>query len=174
MKLIGFFIIMIGLVACQAVDSAETAVPSEPQALPGPAGRPTLQATGESPVAIPVSPVVTPPATAAANRETPMAAPTLPPGSEAPVAQAREMLLQLLQMELAADEIRLVTVESKQWRDSSLGCPREGMKYNQVITPGYLIILEAAGKQFEFHTNTREAVVLCFINGKDALDVLQP
>lgn len=97
------------------------------------------------------------------------------PGIEVLIDKAKEMLIQLPGSDtLAKDDISLKATERKQWRDSSLGCPRKGMNYNQVITAGYLILLEAEGKVYEFHTNTREAVVLCFIDGQDALEVLQP
>ena len=33
--------------------------------------------------------------------------------------------------------------------------------YAQVITPGYLITLEANGQQYEYHTNETNVVVLC-------------
>lgn len=58
--------------------------------------------------------------------------------------------------------ITLARVEAVDWRDSSLGCPQPGQMYLQVITPGYLILLEAAGRTYEYHTD-REGrhVVLC-------------
>jgi hypothetical protein len=33
--------------------------------------------------------------------------------------------------------------------------------YLQVITPGYRVILEAQGKQYTYHTDTRRQVVPC-------------
>jgi hypothetical protein len=48
-----------------------------------------------------------------------------------------------------------------EWSDASLGCPQEGMMYAQVITPGYLIVLEAQGQTFEYHTDQGTNVVLC-------------
>jgi hypothetical protein len=96
------------------------------------------------------------------------------PGTEKLVAKAKEMLIQLPDFGFTADEISPVLIEAKQWRDSSLGCPREGMMYAQVITPGYMIVLQAGDRLYEFHTDRRETAVLCFINGEDALSVLQP
>lgn len=60
------------------------------------------------------------------------------------------------------DEIALVSMEAMEWSDSSLGCPQEGFMYAQVVTPGYLIVLEADGQQFEYHTDQEgNSVVLC-------------
>lgn len=56
--------------------------------------------------------------------------------------------------------ITVRTVESVEWPDASLGCPRPGMMYAQVITPGYRIVLEADGKRYEYHTS-RTHVMLC-------------
>jgi hypothetical protein len=98
---------------------------------------------------------------------------TPPPGTEVLVAKAREMLTQMPGMEAVGDDIVLVTVEAMQWRDSSLGCPRQGVQYLQVITPGYLILLQAGDKLYEFHTDTGTAVVLCLIDGEDARKALQ-
>ncbi len=56
--------------------------------------------------------------------------------------------------------ISVVKVEAREWPDSSLGCPQPGMMYSQVITPGYLIVLSANGKQYEYHAS-RTNVILC-------------
>lgn len=59
------------------------------------------------------------------------------------------------------EQIRVVSEESVEWSDASLGCPQEGFMYAQVITPGYKYILEAQGQQYEYHTDLRNNVVLC-------------
>ncbi len=50
-------------------------------------------------------------------------------------------------------EIRLVKQEFVTWRDSSLGYPENGMVYDQVLTPGFRIILEAQNKTYEYHSD---------------------
>jgi hypothetical protein len=45
--------------------------------------------------------------------------------------------------------------------------------YAQVVTPGYMVVLESAGKTYEFHTDLRSKVVLCLIDGEDAAKVLE-
>jgi hypothetical protein len=49
-------------------------------------------------------------------------------------------------------DIKVVSVQAVQWPDTSVGCPQPDMMYAQVITPGYLIILEAGGKMYEYHS----------------------
>jgi len=48
-----------------------------------------------------------------------------------------------------------------EWSDASLGCPKPGFAYAQVITPGYRIVLTAGQQQYEYHTDKSRAVVLC-------------
>ena len=62
---------------------------------------------------------------------------------------------------VTAQQLHLDQVEPRQWPDSSLGCPRPGMMYSQIVTPGYLIIISGAGKNLEYHTDTASRVVLC-------------
>ena len=60
------------------------------------------------------------------------------------------------------DEADIVVVEDNEveWPDSSLGCPKPGMVYLQVITPGRLIVLEVAGTRYEYHAGA-DAPFLC-------------
>lgn len=59
---------------------------------------------------------------------------------------------------VSADVITVVSVEPTEWKDASLGCPKLGVFYIQVITPGYKIILQAQGKQYEYHTGNSRVV----------------
>ena len=52
-------------------------------------------------------------------------------------------------LSLPASEITLVSVESKDFGDPSLGCPEPGMSYPQVITPGHRVVVEAEGRRFD-------------------------
>jgi hypothetical protein len=80
-----------------------------------------------------------------------------------PGARMGELARAALAQELGVAEadIAVVSVEENEWRDSSLGCPKPGMNYLQVITPGYKIILEARGKRYEYHSDTNRRVVRC-------------
>ncbi len=64
-------------------------------------------------------------------------------------------------LSVAEDQIVVVQVDEQQWSDSSLGCPQPGQMYLQVITPGYLIVLEAGGQRYSYHTDMRATFVLC-------------
>lgn len=62
---------------------------------------------------------------------------------------------------IATSAVNVVTIQSVNWSDSSLGCPEPGMNYLMVITPGYRIVLEADGKEYFYHTDQRGYFVLC-------------
>ena len=61
---------------------------------------------------------------------------------------------------VAPDAVRVVRVEPREWPDSGLGCPKPGTGYAQVITSGYLIVVEAGGQTLDYHTD-RSRVELC-------------
>lgn len=61
---------------------------------------------------------------------------------------------------LDASQIKVVSAEPVEWPDACLGISQEGVACAQVITPGYKIILEANGKQVEYHTNEDGTVIL--------------
>ena len=63
--------------------------------------------------------------------------------------------------------VQIESIEVREWPDSSLGCPADGMMYMQVITPGYLVELNSSGELYRYHTDQRQAFVLC-VDGKPA------
>lgn len=66
-------------------------------------------------------------------------------------ALVRQILAQ--QLQLGLDEIEIVSVEQVEWPDACLGVYTADMMCAQVITPGYRVILEVDGEQYEYHTN---------------------
>ena len=58
-------------------------------------------------------------------------------------------------------DITVVSSEEVTWRDGSLGCPRPGMMYPQVLTDGSKMVLEYRGKRYEYHAGGRRSAFLC-------------
>jgi hypothetical protein len=89
------------------------------------------------------------------------------PTTPLPVDAGLQNLIEKAKADLAnrlavsANEISLIEATSVTWPDSSLGCPQEGMVYTQVLTPGYLILLEHGGTAFEYHASSRDTIVTC-------------
>lgn len=73
------------------------------------------------------------------------------------VAAAQQALADALGLDLSA--ITVVSVTSIEWPDACLGLALPGVACAEVITPGYLIALEANGQQYEYHTNGDGSVV---------------
>ena len=83
------------------------------------------------------------------------------PGVQVMIDKAVDDLAQRLGIPKA--EIKVVEVIEVTWPDASLGCPKMGLMYAQVVTPGYQITLEANGKPYSYHTDSKETVILCGI-----------
>ena len=109
-------------------------------------------------------------AAGAAAPTTESGAPGLPPDTPAPSAnetvpaEIEAAARKLLADELGADEegFRLDSSEGMGWPDTSLGCPQEGMAYAQVLTPGYKLVFDLAGRSHAVHTNSDGShLVIC-------------
>jgi hypothetical protein len=61
---------------------------------------------------------------------------------------------------LDASQIKVVSTEVVEWPDACLGITQEGVACAQVVTPGYRIVLEANGKQVEYHTNQDGTIIV--------------
>ncbi|MGC9320277.1 MAG: hypothetical protein ACP5KN_19745, partial [Armatimonadota bacterium] len=75
-----------------------------------------------------------------------------------PVQAAIEDLADRLNV--APEAITVASFEEVTWPDTSLGNPEPGRVYAQVLTPGYRVILQAQGQQYEYHTDRGTRVTL--------------
>lgn len=88
-------------------------------------------------------------------------------GSPAPLDETAEKMVALVRqhlagkLNLAADQIALSDLKPVVWRDAGLGCPKPGVDYIQMETPGYNITLEAQGKTYRYHTDQTRRFVQC-------------
>ena len=73
--------------------------------------------------------------------------PPIPADSDDPGTVARQAVADYLSLPLA--DITLVSLEAREFNDSSLDCPEPGMAYQQVITPGHRAVVEARGRRFD-------------------------
>jgi len=64
-------------------------------------------------------------------------------------------------LSIPASQINAIETKGVFWPDASLGCPQPGTTYTQVLTPGYLILLESGGNKFEYHANLQNYVFYC-------------
>jgi hypothetical protein len=74
------------------------------------------------------------------------------------VAMAKEDLAQRL--EIGADDVTVKDIEATEFPDASLSVPEVGQMYAQVITPGYIILLEADGQAYRYHGAEQRVVLV--------------
>jgi hypothetical protein len=75
------------------------------------------------------------------------------------IDKAKEDLSQRLSISTA--RINIIEAKEVTWSNSSLGCPQPGMLYAEVLTPGYLIRLNANGQDYEYHAGKGSAIFYC-------------
>ena len=78
------------------------------------------------------------------------------------VAQ-RDLAERVPASEPGADEAEIDPIEAEwvTWSDSSLGCPRPGRMYMQVLQPGARIRFHVDGRVFEYHSGPGREPFLC-------------
>jgi hypothetical protein len=75
------------------------------------------------------------------------------------IEKAKEDLTQRLS--ISTIQINVVDAKEVIWSNSSLGCPQPGMLYAEVLTPGYLIRLNANDQDYEYHAGKGSAIFYC-------------
>lgn len=85
-------------------------------------------------------------------REQPGASPTAEEGAMRIANSLAQTLAQ--QTGLPVEQVTVVAAEKVDWPDSCLGVHAQGVMCAQVVTPGYRIVLQAGGQNYEYHTNT--------------------
>jgi hypothetical protein len=92
--------------------------------------------------------------------QAPSAIPVVGEVPEAIVSAARALLAEEVGADRAAAG-RLTVAEAVTWSDGSLGCPVPGQYYTQALVPGYRIVLEVDGVDFDFRASEAGYVRLC-------------
>lgn len=110
----------------------------------------------------------TPTTTAPEKTVTPSEPPGEPTGSATPRGDAEPRTAEgqavrdlARRLDVPEADITVVRVEQVTWRDRSLGCPRPGMMYAQVLTDGVRVVLEADGERYEYHAGGGRSAFLC-------------
>ena len=77
------------------------------------------------------------------------------------------------QLHAQASEFKVVTIEPAQWSDSSLGCRKPNAMYQQVVSSGYVVVLEREGKRHQVNVAGSRAVI-CDVATRITGTVRQP
>jgi len=83
-------------------------------------------------------------------------APQLPEDLESLVMLAKFDLA--LKTGVEIEDIATVSVEEVNFSDPSLGVREPGVEYEQVVTPGLIIILEADGEEYEYRASGTKVI----------------
>lgn len=153
------------LSACGSDDDSPTA--DSAATLPGPAttspdgtsattepSATTAPATASSSATSTVVPTTTPPPTSTQSTEE-----TTVPTDAEPVEIAIADLAGRL--DVAADDIVVVSVEEVTWPDGGLGCPEPGMAYTQALVNGSRIVLSVENTDYEYHSGQSGVPFYC-------------
>jgi len=125
---------------------AACGAPAAPPALPTASSKP---AATMPPSLLPTMPPSILPTEAAGT----VAQPTGDQWKDAPEAALNAAADLAQRLKIDVNSITLVSVQPVDWPDACLGIQQPDVMCAQVITPGYKIILEANGQQYEYHTN---------------------
>ena len=75
-------------------------------------------------------------------------------------------------------EIALTGTEAVTWADASLGCPKEGYAYAQVLTPGYRFTFSHGTASHDVHTDEQGTLFVrpvgCYAPAKEPTTTTQP
>jgi hypothetical protein len=56
-------------------------------------------------------------------------------------------------LQISTDQIEVVAARHVEWRDECLGISSRGSMCAQVITPGWVVVLQAEDREYTFHTD---------------------
>ena len=155
--------------ACSAAATQPAASPSPRAASPSPATGTAAPATASAAPGVAATPGQPAPSPSVAHprgtppERIPITPSPAPVTGEVPpelVAKARVMLAAEVGASAAA-QATIVVGEQVTWPDGSLGCPQPGMMYEQMVTPGYRLVFDVAGTQYDYRLTANGVIVRC-------------
>jgi hypothetical protein len=102
-----------------------------------------------------------------ATANTPQRAPKQDAAVTEAVGEVPQPILALLRDDLARralvkpETITVVSATEQQWPDGSMGCPKPGVMYTQMIVPGYRVVLQASGEKYAYHSDRSGKFIVC-------------
>ena len=87
---------------------------------------------------------------------------TAGPTGEAPDSLIEAIINDLMERAGAKrDEIGVLRDEAVIWPDGALGCPKPGQNYTQATVDGFWVILEHAGRRYDYRATVKGFFFLC-------------
>jgi len=101
----------------------------------------------------------------------PMPDPVPQDTTEQVIGEVPEGILQAIKEDLTkranigAGDADVIKAEAVTWNDGSLGCPKPGEMYTHALVPGYRVVLQHAGTQYDYRATERGYFFLCEMPG---------
>jgi hypothetical protein len=57
--------------------------------------------------------------------------------------------------------LEVITARAVTWNDGSLGCPKPGMMYTQMLVDGYQVVVKVGGTSYDYRFGSTSAPRLC-------------
>lgn len=144
----------------------------QPVVLSSVASTPVAQAlSSPSPTSAPATPQPAPPSRPAKPTRLPQPtvqapAPTAQPKEVPPMSATSANAQKVIEKhvaDFAVDKasISVISEEDVEWSSSALGCEKPGMAYLDVITPGFRVVIEQGGRQYQYHGARSGYIILC-------------
>jgi hypothetical protein len=83
------------------------------------------------------------------------------PSDQPPAAVEAALADAAARLQVDPASVQLVRFEHVDWPNSSLGCAQRAAVYLDVITPGWLVAIEADGQSLTYHTDERGRLLVC-------------
>ena len=91
-----------------------------------------------------------------------------PGGSDTDVLLVAAVDDLLGRVDATRDQVELVSFESGQWSDGSIGCPEDGFSYTQALVDGYRIKLMVNGTVYVYAQGGDQPIFYCEQPNEDA------
>jgi hypothetical protein len=89
-----------------------------------------------------------------------------PPGASGPQVDVPAALLDQIRADaaqragVAPSDVQIISSTAHTWNDGSLGCPKPGEAYIQVLIDGFQVFVQAGGHQYDYRTS-QTGIRLC-------------
>ncbi len=162
-------LLVLVLAGCGQGGDGSPLEPQVPPSLDEPAAPPENPSPNSTEV-VEISPLSTPTTESSEQGDAPSMPNISNPTLQKLITTATEDLAK--RFSIAPEQIQLKEVFEMTWPDASLGCSSPASSYVQVLTPGYLIRLQAPERVFEYHTDKNSLVIYCENSSPLPLDTL--
>jgi len=81
--------------------------------------------------------------------------------SAIPADRWNALLADLAARGVTTDGLEVVDARAVRWVNGALGCPKPGMAYTQMIIDGYIVVVRAGGRTYDYRFGTSATPRLC-------------